>query len=205
MGGGGAGGGSGGGSGVGGGTGGGAGGGSAAVDGGTGGGTAACQTLAVLPQSNVLEALYNSGSDGGDELHSGIVTDVNPTTSADGGHSEYYFQIYYFSGATLGAHTLAATTNAACSYCLYLDVGCDAVSACTTNYVAQGGAINIATATKNEAAGKLTASATDLHFVEWNFGTDTAVANGKCIDVGQANIDVAWSGPSFFQGDGGPP
>ena len=162
--------------------------------------------ISSFSQLKVLGASYESGTDGGNEFHNGLITDVDPATSPDGGHAEYYFDVYYFNNATAGAHPLTAITDADCEYCLYLDTGCNAAgTTCAASFLAQAGAINITSNTKNEATGRLTASATNLKFVEWNFSSDTPVPGGKCIQIAQASTDVSWADGGIFQGDGGPP
>ena len=153
----------------------------------------------------MVAAFYEDGLDGGNEYNSAGISDARTSAPPDGGFTEYHFDIYYFSGATLGAHTLAATNDANCQYCLYLYTGCNAAGVCSTDFLAQAGAVNIAAATKNRAAGRMTATATNLKFVEWNFNSDTAVPGGQCVQFGQANTDVKWVGSNIFQGDGGPP
>jgi len=185
-------------------------GGGAGGSGGAGGGsTQVCTPIANFPQVNVLEAIYEDGLDGGDEYNGGIITDLDVDNAPDGGHSELYVEVYYFNGATpldAGQLTLGTTTTAACEYCLYLDTGCNNQLACSpTSFLAQGGAIRFTSATKNTQAGRLTAAASNIKFVEWNFTTDKAVTNGKCVTIGSANLDVSWNGPNIFQGDGGAP
>jgi hypothetical protein len=57
---------------------------------------------------------------------------------------------------------------------------------CGKTYLAQSGTVSMSEATR-AADGRLSGSASNLRFVEWNLGTDVAVSGGACVELTSAD------------------
>ena len=81
---------------------------------------------------------------------------------------------------------------------------CDQMG-CDFQYFAQGGTVTVSRADRDTKNGRFTATAQNLRFVEWDFDLDEPVANGKCIEIASASIDVPWmtAAPDMKPTDGG--
>jgi hypothetical protein len=88
-----------------------------------------------------------------------------------------------------------------CPTCVILSEGCDeGGSGCTADFFAVGGTITVTQADLNADMGRMIASAANLRLLEWNLGSDVAVPNGRCYEVGSVSIDEKWD---FTTPDGG--
>ena len=94
----------------------------------------------------------------------------------------------------------AQDTYSLCEVCTIVAV-CDNMG-CTDTYFAQGGSVSVTRADRNEKAGEMIATGTNLTLVEWDFSQngDKPVPGGKCITIGAATFDVKWGAT-----DGGVP
>jgi hypothetical protein len=81
-----------------------------------------------------------------------------------------------------------------CSVCSIFYENCDPMTLeCTKSYLAQSGSVTISRADR-AVAGRMTGSASNVHFREWNLMTDQAVPNGGCVDVATIGPwNVGWS------------
>jgi hypothetical protein len=78
-----------------------------------------------------------------------------------------------------------------CDTCVIYAEGCDD-QGCAALYFAQGGTGTITQASQ-DLAGTMKASAANLKLVEWDFMSDTPVANARCVEITSASWDVAWN------------
>jgi hypothetical protein len=69
-----------------------------------------------------------------------------------------------------------------CSVCAVFYEDCVDPGTCARNYLARSGTVMISRADRGPA-GRIIGSASALHFEEWNLVADTAIPNGRCIDV----------------------
>ncbi len=62
-------------------------------------------------------------------------------------------------------------------------------------FFAQSGSMTVTTADENIESGTLNLTGTNLHLVEWDLSTDTAVPGGRCYDIGTATLNKSWLNP----------
>jgi hypothetical protein len=84
-----------------------------------------------------------------------------------------------------------------CSDCIVWAVGCDSNSECAELYLAQSGELSVTKSTTIADAGTFTGTLSNVHFVQWDFGTnsnpkDAPVPNGKCVDITHATFNATW-------------
>ncbi|MEW5742148.1 MAG: hypothetical protein AB1938_24750, partial [Myxococcota bacterium] len=88
----------------------------------------------------------------------------------------------------------------ACSVCAVFYEDCSAPDSCARSYLARSGSVTISRADRAEA-GRIIGSASGLHFEEWNIMADTAIPNGRCLDVSMVQpFNAGWN-----QDGGAPP
>lgn len=78
-----------------------------------------------------------------------------------------------------------------CQVCMLMREGCTD-SECQTLYFAAGGSISIHSADRNEQAGRIAATGSELLFVEWDLDTNKPVPNASCVEIQDYAIDYSW-------------
>lgn len=162
----------------GGGTGGGLGGG---TGGGTGGGGNGCMQVATFTSANVLIADYWAfmNSPG----HYNVVRFVQPGAgNPDGLSIELVYPNDVVDPVPPFTFNLTSASYFQCKVCSVYYQSCDQNMICAKTYLARSGTVSISRADRAEA-GRIAGSASNLHYVEWDLGSDQAVAGGACIDV----------------------
>lgn len=62
-------------------------------------------------------------------------------------------------------------------------------------FFAQGGSMTVTQADENIETGTFNLTGTNLHLVEWDLSTDSAVPGGRCYDIGSASLNKTWLNP----------
>ncbi len=90
--------------------------------------------------------------------------------------------------------SFSGDTYTSCEVCAIV-AACDSSRVCTYQYLAQAGAATVTRADRNAKTGKMTATATNLKLVEWDFSmaVDAPVPGGKCYEIASASFDVTWN------------
>jgi hypothetical protein len=87
-----------------------------------------------------------------------------------------------------------AVTYATCDVCLGFSEGCEpqTLQNCERHYYAVGGTSTVTEYAQDPAMGAVRATASGVHYQEWNFSTDAPVPGGRCIDLVTLTIDETW-------------
>jgi hypothetical protein len=165
---------------------------------GTGGGAGGCQQVASFASANPLVADYwaFAKSPG----HYNVVRFVQPAATPFDGLG---IEVVYPNDVGLTApfeYHLTGDSYFKCSLCSVYYQSCNAQLVCDKTYLARSGTVNVTRADR-APAGRMVGSASNLHYVEWDLETDSAVPNGACLEVGALQpFDVGWN-----QDGGAPP
>lgn len=86
-----------------------------------------------------------------------------------------------------------STKFGTCDVCALYGKDCDPTTGrCAVDYLAQGGSVTVFAADKLTTGGRIRATGTSLHFVEWDFAADRPVSNGGCLDLGTLDMTISW-------------
>jgi len=151
---------------------------------------AGCESVPVV---NLMPAvLFTPDAGGGFQAVDVFVGSPTSTaTSSDFATVELYYLANTFPQGTRTV-PLGAQTFQTCNDCVYYDEGCDpnGVNPCAHDYLARAGTLQIDAFVSSP--GSIAGSASNLHFVEWNFQNDTPVDGGRCVDVGTMSYQGMW-------------
>jgi hypothetical protein len=134
---------------------------------------------------------------------------ANTTTFAelvtDGGTDVLTLEAYFGAGLTLPFTETYSDMSfySTCDVCAVLSRGCDSTGACTKDFFPQGGSATVTTATKNEMAGSLVGSLTNVRFVEWDMQNDQPIPGGECVVLAGQTVDASWGAGTGGGGGGG--
>ncbi len=182
------------------GTGGGSGGGSGATGGGSGGG-GGCRQIATIttPPQNELLFEYRTFSNSDGFYNFGFWGVGDPSAPPFDG---FRVEVVYPNGQPPPTPPLTYTFKSegylSCKVCAIYHEDCDDSVNCARSYLAQAGTITINRADR-APAGRITGSASNVRFYEWDLNEDQPSGNG-CIEVGSIGPwDAGWNA------DGGAP
>lgn len=161
----------------------------------TGGGSGSCRVVSSFGTESykALEAGYLSFTQGVGHYH--LVRWAQPVgTSADVLALEVVYPNDAPTPAAPFTQAIAAVGYRACTVCAVFYDDCTGQPLrCGKTYLAQAGTVSMSELTR-ATEGRMTGSASNLRFVEWNLGTDVAVSNGACVEVARVEpFTLAWS------------
>lgn len=158
---------------------------------------AGCTVVATWP-TVATEGFYDEF----DEFGGAYLFNENPMT-ATGNMNIVYVEAYPPFTLPVTRNFSSNTKYQTCDVCPLLLKGCDATGDCAKELFAQAGSGTLTALTENETAGVMQGSLSNVRFVEWNFSTDAPLANGECIIVNSATINVSWGGGTGTGGGAG--
>ncbi len=125
-----------------------------------------------------------------------VVTRVASADTASGASTQLLIEDWQAMGETYPkmANFSGSDTYANCEVCAIV-AACDSSSVCIYQYLAQAGAATVTRADRHEKTGRMTATATNLKLIEWDFSraVDAPVPGGKCYEIASASFDVTWN------------
>ncbi len=177
--------------------------------GGSGGGQAACTTAdwSDLSQLQLVSSGFSVAEMGG-PYHSAMV--AKPLSGSRFDVLSYQFWWNFTTPAnpalpyneTLVPRTFNGASG--CALCIFLSTSCDSSgSNCDADYMAHGGSVTVLQGDQNVEQGVFRTTNTNLRFVEFDRDHDTAVANGRCVEVSSFPLAFQWNNPADGGVDGG--
>ncbi|MCA2977478.1 MAG: hypothetical protein INH37_04275 [Myxococcaceae bacterium] len=95
-----------------------------------------------------------------------------------------------FSGQFTGAN------YGDCQACLRFGEQCtfsgSTATGCAREFLAQSGSVTFTAATESASSGQFSGSVSNVVVRQWNFGSDTPVANGACYTIPAASFSASW-------------
>ncbi|MBK7863118.1 MAG: hypothetical protein IPJ65_31810 [Archangiaceae bacterium] len=166
-------------------------GGSSGTGGGNGGLDGGCRTIPSMTMTDF--GFYGETQDPGFWEEDAYLTGpLSTQTSLEYMQIQLYYQQGMFPAVPRTNTALGPTTFQSCNDCVYFNEACDDQGGnCAHLYLAQGGSLTVNTQTLVEDAGTFAGTASNVHFVEWDFDNDVA-ATTRCIDVGSVTFNGTW-------------